>query len=300
MSGERRPSRTTVVKRSRSLAGVALALAGLAGAGAVRPSAADRPRREAAPLPRLSPESVAALPSPARRLLADASWLAAVQYYGGRRLAGSGDFPRLQALVENALRLDPGLRAAAVSGALLLAEAPPLGAGVPRRAAAILRVWTRRNPQDFEAVLIRALLHHWHFADPGEAARILAEASGRAGAPRWLRELTARSLAEVGAREAARGLWRALLAHAGDPRARANARTHLLQLDALDERDRLVALAAGFARREGRPPEDWGDLVAAGLLPAAPLDPAGVPYELDGAGTPRIAPASPLAGHPGR
>lgn len=232
--------------------------------------------------------------------MADVSWIRAVQHYGNRRLAGSPDFPELSFLVENTLRLDPGFRPAAVAGALLVAEPRPLGPGEPQRAERLLHDWTDRHPHDFEALLVRALLVHWHLDDPGRAARILEAASARGDAPGWFAALAARSLAEGGAREAARTLWLALAARAGDARMRANARTHLLQLDALDERDRLVGVVEEFERGRGRRPHGWEELIGAGFLPEAPADPAGVPFELDGDGLPRIARNSPLAGYPGR
>lgn len=253
-----------------------------------------------APAARLSEAAVAALPAAARRLLADASWMLAVQHYGTRRLAGLRDFPDLPALVENALRLDPGFRPAAVVGALLVAEPRPLGAGRPRRAERLLRDWTDRHPDDFEALLLRALLHHWHLDDPGQGARVLEAAVARGDAPFWFAALTARSLAEGGSREAARDLWLALHARASDARMRANASTHLLQLEALDTRERLVGVVEEFERVRGRRPRGWEELVAAGLLPEAPLDPTGVPFDLGGDGVPRIARRSPLAGYPGR
>ena len=112
--------------------------------------------------------------------------------------------------------------------------------------------------------------------------------------------LAARSLASVGARAAARDLWGVLLERADDGRTRSNARTHLLQLDALDRLDELGAVVRAYERRAGDAPPGWDDLVAAGLLPAPPVDPAGVPFVLDEAGVPGIAPGSPLAGIPGR
>lgn len=243
---------------------------------------------------------VAALPSGVRRLLADTSWLLAVQYYGNRRLEGASEFPDLGPLVEAALRLDPGLRPAALVGPLLLAEPPPLGAGEPERADAILAAWVDRRPDDFDAVLVRSLLHTWHLQDPATGATLLEAASARDDAPPWLLAVAARSLAGVGARAAARDLWRALLERADDGRTRSNARTHLLQLEALDRLDELGATVRAYKRRSGGPPRGWEELVAAGLLPGRPVDPAGVPFVLDGAGAPGISPESPLAGVPGR
>ena len=280
--------------------GILLALACLAGASLAasrRPAAgAERPPPGAA----LGDDAIRALPPGVRRLLADAAWLAAVQHYGRRRLAAAPGFPRLRPLVLLALRFDPELRPAAVDGALLLAEPPPLGAGRPETAAGLLAAWTARRPRDWEALLVRGLVRHWHLRDPAGAARVFEAAGARPGAPDWFTALAARSWTEAGERETARSLWRALRSRAGNARARANAATHLLQIEALDRLDELALLVGEFGRDRGRLPRDWAELVGAGLLEGPPLDPAGTPFALDEAGAPRIARDSPLAGIPGR
>ena len=283
------------------LASAGLSLLCLGVAARIAPVA--RPGTEFAVSPpgaHLGNGEIAALPSAVRRVLADTSWFLAVQYYGSRRLEGSPGFPDLVALVEQALRFDPGLRPAALVGPLLLAEPPPLGAGEPERADAILAGWVRRYPGDFDAVLVRSLLNTWHLQDREAGATMLEAASARDGAPAWFVAVAARSLTGVGARAAARNLWRALLERADDARMRSNARTHLLQLDALDELDELSSLVRAYERHLGHPPRGWEDLVAAGLLKSLPVDPAGVSFVLDRGGVPGIAPESPLAGTPRR
>ena len=283
------------------LASAGLSVLCLGVAARIAPAARPEPGLAArAPGAHLSGAGISALPTAVRRVLADSSWLLAVQYYGNRRLAGSPGFPDLGALIEQALRFDPGLRPAALVGALLLAEPSPLGAGEPERADAILAAWVRRRPGDFDAALVRSLLHTWHLQDPETGAALLEAATAREDAPPWLLAVTARSLTGVGARAVARNLWRTLLERAPDGRTRANARTHLLQLDALDRLDELGSAVRAYERRSGHPPRDWEDLVDAGLLAGRPVDPAGVPFVLDGAGVPGIAPESPLAGYPRR
>ena len=284
-----------------SIAAAGLAVLCLGAASRVSPVATSR-AGAVPPVPGagLGDDAIASLPTGIRRLLADTSWVRAIQHYGERRLRGSEGFPSLGDLIESARRLDPEFRPAAVVGSLLLAEAPPFGAGEPQRADLLLADWTARHPRDFDAVLVRSLLHHWHLGNPAGAAGILRAAADRGDAPAWLAALAARALTEVGSREAARILWRALQARAEDQRTRANAHTHLLQLDALDQRDRLARAVRQFERGQGRPPQTWAELVAAGLLPEAPADPAGVPFVLDPEGVPGISPDSPLAGYPGR
>ena len=248
----------------------------------------------------LSGAGIAALPPVARRLMADFAWLAAVQYYGLARRSGAADFSRLEPLTELARRLDPGFRAPAVSGAMLLAEPPPLGPGEGARADALLAAWAAANPDDWAAHLTWGLTRHWHLQDPAGAGRIFAAAAARPDAPDWFTVLAARSFTEAGARETARSLWLALLDQAPDPRGRANARTHLEQLQALDRLDDLKERIREFQRRAGRRPRSFDELAEAGLLAEVPpRDPSGAPFVLQADGAPRISRASPLAGIPG-
>ena len=248
----------------------------------------------------LGPETIRALPRGLRRLTADGIWLRAVQHYGTRRRAEAPDYPLLAPLTTLALRFDPELRAAAVDGALLLAEPPPLGAGQPERAEALLEDWTRRRRRDWRALLLLGVIREWHRDDPAAAAATFREAAGRPGAPGYFLALAARSGTAAGDRAGARALWSVLAREAETPRERANAETHLLQIAALDRRDELAAAAAAFRRRTGRFPETWDDLGGAAGGAGPPLDPAGTPFLLLSGGVVRISPESPLAGHPER
>lgn len=251
--------------------------------------------------PGLDPETAARLPPGLRRLGADFVWLGAVQGYGRRRRSGEAGFPELRARIELALRLDPDFRSAALEGALLLAEPPPFGAGKPAFAERLLERRVARHPDDWGAALRLGFVRQWHRGDPGAAAETFRAAAGRPGAPKWLAALAARSRAAGGERDRARLLWQAIAAEAETERERANADTHLRQLEALDRRDVLAAAAVRFRDRAGRFPAGWEDLfpeIANGALP--PLDPSGMPYELFPEGEVRIASESPLAGHPER
>lgn len=265
--------------------------------GRPEPGAVLRPDSD----PALDPATAARLPPGLRRLGADFVWLGAVQGYGRRRRSGKTGFPELPARIELALRLDPDFRSAALEGALLLAEPPPFGAGKPAFAERLLEHRVARHPDDWGAALRLGFVRQWHRGDPRAAAETFRAAAGRPGAPQWLAALAARSRAAGGERDRARLLWQAIAAEAETDRERANAETHLRQLDALDRRDALAAAAARFRDRAGRFPSGWEDLfpeIANGALP--PLDPSGTPYELLSGGEVRIASQSPLAGHPER
>src|SRR6185503_17960582 len=78
---------------------------------------------------------------------------------------------------------------------------------------------------------------------------------------------------------AARYLWRQIL-ESDEDWLRKRAERGLLQLDALDQIDRLSAVIPSAARGGGEP-YSWLALVHAGTLRGIPVDPAGTPYEID-------------------
>jgi hypothetical protein len=62
---------------------------------------------------------------------------------------------------------------------------------------------------------------------------------------------------------------------------RDEAARRLLQLDAMDQIDRLGDVVAAFQQRYGVVPRSWDDLGRAGYLRSLPVDPTGVPYRLE-------------------
>ena len=115
------------------------------------------------------------------------------------------------------------------------------------------------------------------------------------GAPPWLKTLAGTTLIAGGDREVARTLWRELYAAADDDWLRRAAEYRLTQLQALDEIDVLTAQVAGVARRLGRAPATWAEVVATGALPGVPADPSGVPYDLGVDGRVTLGSGSELA-----
>jgi hypothetical protein len=98
-------------------------------------------------------------------------------------------------------------------------------------------------------------------------------------------------------RSAARTLWQQLRA-SDQPWMRRTAERSLSQLDALDRIDELQARLARSSAAAVRP-ISWMALVRGGVLPGVPLDPTGVPYQLDAdTGRIRVSPESSLSPMP--
>lgn len=214
-------------------------------------------------------------------LAADVYWLRTVQYFGGQRAFAAGKrYELLQPLIEITVTLDPRMEIAYRYGAIFLAEPPPVGAGRPREAIALLERGAKAVPNNWG---IRQDLGFYHFIflkQAYEASRILLEASELPGAPNWLQNLAAAVLAKAGDRKTARNMWERIYEQS-EGQMKSNALVHLTVLDALDEADRLTALVAEFARRAGRPPESLDELLRARLLERPALDAAGVPFAYD-------------------
>jgi hypothetical protein len=109
------------------------------------------------------------------------------------------------------------------------------------------------------------------------------------GAPQWLGQVAAITLARGGDRQGARTLL-VDLAATSDGYIKRSAERGLAQLQALDDLDRLHTLLAGHAARTGAYPSGLSDLDGAPLA-----DPSGRPYFYDRThGSAALAPDSPL------
>lgn len=215
-------------------------------------------------------------------LVADVYWIRAVVYYGGRRLAATErDFSLLDPLLTLVTTLDPQFRVAYRFGSIFLAEAPPDGPGRPDRAIALLQRGLDANPTGWEYPHDIGFIHYWWLNDYERAAEWFQKGSQLPGAPIWLAPLAATTLAQGGDRQSARMMWQRLAETMDNDWFRQNAELRLTQLDAMDVVDELNRAAARFAARVGQPPRSWRELVAGERLRGIPLDPTGVPYELD-------------------
>ncbi len=214
-------------------------------------------------------------------LAADLYWLRTVQYFGGkRREVTNKNFDLLEPLLRITVTLDPHFKIAYTYGATFLSEPFPMGAGMPAKGVALIDDGIRQHPEHWRFYLDKGFLYFWYLRDYKKAAETFLEGSELEGAPYWMKTVAGRTLAQGGDRETARGLWQIIHDTAETPQQRDNAATHLMQLDALDQLDALRIVAARFEERTGRYPQSWADLISAGLLTTAPVDPSGAPYVL--------------------
>lgn len=234
------------------------------------------------------------IPFPA--VAADICWIVAVQQFASlRHTPDPAADKALFELVDLTVTLDPGFVTAYRTGAVFLAEPPPLGPGDVRGALRVLRRGIAASPERWELRFDEGFLQYRLLGRYDEAAASFLRASRLRGAPWWLKPLAANTLAEGGRRAAARALWRAQLDESRLVWMRQQARRRLDQLDALDEIDRLRGIVEKARKAGLQPPYSWDALRMAGRLRAAPLDPAGTPYLIAPHGRVMLSPVSPLA-----
>ncbi len=230
-------------------------------------------------------------------LAADVYWIRALQYYGGNRLQtpvpGQRRYALLYPLLDIATTLDPYFNIAYRFGAIFLSEGYPGGPGRPDQSVALLRKGLAAMPNKWQYPHDIAFVYYWHLRDYKSAAEWFQRAAGLPNAPNWLRPMAAAMLTHGEDRASARFLWQQML-QSEEAWLREAARRALLQLQALDDIDRLEAAMRRFALPPGQPPS-WPAYVAKGMLRGVPLDPAGTPYALDPAtGRVTASPQSPL------
>lgn len=277
-------------------------------------------RETAFPLPETGEEAlyltsrslVRRLPVAYQALAADLYWIRAIQYYGGTRQAldaqqqaatkPSGDntgpsqrrYDLLHPLLDLTTTLDPRFNIAYRFGAIFLAEPYPGGPGRPDLAIALLEKGLRERPDKWEYMQDIGFVHYWWRHDYATAASWFERASKVAGAPWWLRSLAANTLMQGGDRQSSRLMWQAILQSAEIDWLRSEAERRLMQLQALDQIDKLQREVDRFSARAGRPPAGWSELVRTGVFPGVPFDPAGALYDLDAIGRVSVKSTSPL------
>lgn len=228
-------------------------------------------------------------------LLADLYWIRAVQHYGGTRLSTDPNkqYDLLYPLLDLTTSLDPLFNVAYFYGSTFLAEAPPDGPGRPDLAIALLEKGLRAQPDKWEFVQWIGFVHYWWRRDYAQAADYFQRASELPGAPFWLDQLAATTLAQGGNRQSSRLLWEEVARAGVNEAFRNEAVRRLRQLDAMDEMDRLREVVEAYRQRYGSAPESWDDLGRAGYLRRLPVDPTGVPYRLQ-SGVVMLGDGSPL------
>jgi len=232
-------------------------------------------------------------------LLADVYWIRAVQYFGGQRLAERARHKHdlVYPLLDITTTLDPYFNIAYRFGSIFVAEGYPRPPGRPDLAIKLLEKGFAANPTRWQYLYDIAFVHYWWLRDFPGAAAWFKRASEVPGSPEWMPGLAAATLVRGGDRRAARFLWEQILRSSEAGYMRENAKHRLVQLDVMDEIDRLNDALGQVSARIGHPVTSWEELGRRGVLRRVPpVDPAGLPYVLDPlTGRAHLDPKSSLA-----
>ena len=245
-----------------------------------------------------------------RSLVADLYWIRSLQYFGSHTMrakrpaaalhaspAPAADrpvsFELLYPLLDITTTLDPRFNIAYRFGAIFLSEGPRDGPARPDQAIALLEKGLQTSPDKWEYWQDIGFVHYWTHHDYPKAAAAFARGADIPGAPWWMRSLAATTLARGGDRNASRLLWQQM-AEASNDAARYAANLKLQQLDALEIIEKLQKGIDAVGRRRGAPVTNWNELIAARLISRVPLDPAGIPFELDASSRVTVSMQSPL------
>ncbi len=227
-----------------------------------------------------SPQTVKRLSLGYDGLLADIYWTRAVQYFGGRHVAGASHYRLLAPLLGIATSLDPHLVVAYQFGANFLSPKPPNGAGMPDKAVQLVEFGIQNNPDDWKLYYELGFVYYMDMKNYGKAADAFARGSQAPNAHPFLKVMAAQMAQHAGDTQMARALWTTTYQSSQDKQIRGNAIAHLRAIQVEDDVTALEELVSQYGQKTGQLPSSMSDLVAANLLRAIPVDPTGRPYKL--------------------
>jgi len=227
-------------------------------------------------------------------LMADIYWTRAVQYYGARFAKHGAKFDLLWPLLDITTTLDPHLIIAYRFGAVFLSESGAGGAGRPDLAVDLVKRGIAANPDDWHLNMDLGFLYYYRLKDYSDAADTFLAGSKKPNAPSWLPVMAARVAQKGGSLETSRLIWAGIYESNKDPDIRKRALSELKGLKAAEDEEQLNQLADQYQQRFGHRPSTMEDLVSAGLLQGAPVDPEGYPYIWGLDGQAQLSPDSPV------
>jgi hypothetical protein len=228
-------------------------------------------------------------------LMADLYWTRVVQYYGFKHASQDANIELLWPLLDVTTTLDPNLIVAYRFGSTFLSEPPPRGAGKPQMGIQLLERGIQANPEFWRFYEDLGLIYYFDLHDYHQAAEAFLEGSKKPGALVWMKTFAAKISEQGGSRETAVMLWSEIYNSAANADVKSNALTHLRLLRVQSDCEQLDRIAADYEKRTGQRPKSMRDLVNAGLLPRAAVDPLGFVYYFDAEGRAQLNPASPLS-----
>jgi tetratricopeptide (TPR) repeat protein len=213
-------------------------------------------------------------------LMADIYWTRTVQYFGRKHKQRSERYDLLPKLLEITTELDPHLVVAYKYGSVFLAQPPREGAGLPDLAVEFVEKGIRENPEDWQLYYHLGFIHFIERKDYKASSQAFERGSHVPGAHPWMKVMAAAMAQYSGERDVARRLWEYIYESTDDKFIRENAAKRLRALNVDDAVIALEQVVELYRQRTGRLPTSWYELVQAGYLRGAPIDPLGHPLKL--------------------
>lgn len=230
-------------------------------------------------------------------LAADWYWMQSLQYIGDKVVNSNENInlenlnslnPRqLYAYLNTATDLDPNFMAVYSYGAVVL---PAIDAN---QAIKIAEKGIAANPNEW--MLYQQLGYiYWRLGNYEKAAEVYTQGSQIAGAPTFMKMMSAKMKLEGGSRDTSREIYRQMFEESDDKQVKENAGIRLLELDSLDERDAIRATLQNFKQKSGRCANNFQEILPLLINVKLPtgkdfrvdssknlIDPTGAPYVLN-------------------
>jgi tetratricopeptide (TPR) repeat protein len=213
-------------------------------------------------------------------VLADIYWTRAVQYYGERMQTEEPRYDLLYPLLDITTDLDPHLIVAYEFGSVFLSQKPPVGAGQPDKAVALVEKGIRANPDYWRLYFTLGFIHFWDRKDYKAAQQAFEKGSENPKALYWMKVMAANMAQRANDANTAILIWKGVYETVEDKMVKQNAIQHIAALRVDQEVPELERRVAIFRQKTGHLPSNWYDLVREGLLRGVPADPTGHAYKL--------------------
>src|SRR5262245_42255611 len=140
-------------------------------------------------------------------LLANIYWTRAVQYFGNNLHRRSERFDLLAPLLDITTDLDPHLIPAYQNGSIFLSQRPPMGAGQPDTAVALLEKGVRENPSYWRLYFTLGFIHYLDRRDYKSAQDAFERGAEVPGALPFMKVMAARMAERAEDINTALALW---------------------------------------------------------------------------------------------
>lgn len=234
----------------------------------------------------------------AEGLVADWYWMNSLQYIGGK-ISNVGldqiNLDDLSALnprllypyLNNTVEMDPKFLAAYSYGATVL---PAIDVD---QAIALTEKGIANNPDNWRLYHYLGYIH-WRRKNFDKASEVYSQGSQITGAAPFMREMAASMKTRGGSRDTAREMYLQLATEGEDQQTKSNAELRVLEIDSLDERDKLTEQLSIVKDKTGKCPANLSELIPALRTVVLPrnrtfsvnqknevVDPLGFPYMID-------------------